>query len=730
MSRSRANKSKGKTAPEIDIREDTRKKAEEYERDIKKLWKVILRADEEKRAKIMESLDEKTIIALRTFNNPYKKPVIEGEKIKCLAFNVINFTEKYARRFATTAVIGFLYRMLDEHSPSDIEEYVSENDPVFANLYNKQVKELILNKPEEKLLADFEEIKKDIEKLKTTSDKTVLREKIKESFIIRSKIIKYHIHLVKGEREEYDKKKEAIDRIIRNKNNEIKQAGDALEIAKVRLEKRKAFEESHIKKAEKVEEKLEAKLEEKSIEIEKKEEKVEKKEEKEEDEKVGRSTFKKEVSKDMMTTKEARTRSIKSFEDEIKNHQNLLIQLEKELKEKSEESEKLVVIIAEFNIKIDGFLTKFRELKEEYNKLHKQSNKSKSKKKSDKTHPLDDVEIDKYEPSEEELDKIAESVKKELNIKETAEEHTEKIQNIIQEFMDKYFRYNPDNHVRCAYKPNYEDETRTPLKTDENGDIIEKDIERSVIPPDDTFFRLDRYIENNYEPLRQATDDIYCEKSDFEFDITPLETFEGDTQGEVDEKFNQYKRKYAEEFESDIFCARFYRHNLLSPWEQNREIRDFYTEKTEIIKRILDQNKEDARMGQKISKDRAEKGKAKDAKKLGKDPKSRKQYLQANPPTQLEQHGAVHMDKIDTHDIIKESSIPRDREEANSKEIEVGVHVIKPRISSRGSGKRRVRGFAEQYHFNIPSEELEKGQMQVQSPKEFQKKLLEQEQNL
>src|SRR6185437_5433538 len=242
----------------------------------------------------------------------------------------------------------------------------------------------------------------------------------------------------------------------RNKNNEIKQAGDALEIAKVRLEKRKAFEESHIKKAEKVEEKLEAKLEEKSIEIEKKEEKVEKKEEKEEDEKVGRSTFKKEVSKDMMTTKEARTRSIKSFEDEIKNHQNLLIKLEKELKEKSEESEKLVVIIAEFNIKIDGFLTKFRELKEEYNKLHKQSNKSKSKKKSDKTHPLDDVEIDKYEPSEEELDKIAESVKKELNIKETAEEHTEKIQNIIQEFMDKYFRYNPDNHVRCAYKPNYE----------------------------------------------------------------------------------------------------------------------------------------------------------------------------------------------------------------------------------------------------------------------------------
>lgn len=558
------------------IKSEVKKDESVYEETIKQLWGLITKANPKQREKIIGELDEKTVTALRTYSNPYKKPVIAGDKCKLLAFNTINMTEKYCRRFAITSVIGFLYRMLDEFTPLSSEKYISENDFKFADKYNKKVKELIENGPEILLLKRWDELKLIITELKSGDDKKKLKESILESYIVRSKIFNHKLNLVKADVEILKSKK---DRMEKNNDSELPDVVDSLRLI---------------------------------------------------DEKVSA--------------------------------------LNKSLK----------------------------ELKSEYSSKFPKSNH------------LDNVTIDRYEPSEDELNDIANQVKLELEIDCTAEEHSEKIQNTIQEFLDLYLKYNPDNHVRCAYKPNYDDPKRNQLTKNETT------YERSVIPPDDTFSRLDRYIENNYEPLRQATDDIYCEKSDFEFDIVPLEVFDGDNEDEALELFNQYKRKYADEFETDVFCAKFYSHNLLSPWYQNRDVRDFYTEKTEIIKRILDQNKEDARMGQKLMKDRAKKKKEEDVKKMGPDPLSHKKYLAANPPKELEKHGAVHVDKL----IVKED-VPIDVQESTNDEVEVGVHVIKP-IISRSSGQRRVRGFAEQWKFNIPVEKNPEGSAKVQTPAEFQ----------
>ena len=699
------------------IREESKDAEDKYADDIKRLWAIIKRAQPDKRSKIIADLDKKTIMALRTLNNPYKKPIIEGDRYRYLAFNVINLTEKYSRRFAMTSLIGFIYRMLDEYK-SKSSEYISENDPQFANLYNSTVKELILNKPEEKLIQELNAVKNKIdERSKNTSNNKDLREIVKESYTIRAKLLKYKTYLLKDENKTIKTKHEGLSKDIKNHESQIKVLENNLSILKIKLEKKIKYNNTKLEKMTKTSNKDNIEIQVEPLDKDNIEIQVEPLD-KDNIEIQVEPLDKDKTPKVGLTFKEGNNMPVRDFKINIDNTEKVILKLTDELKNKTESFQEVDQLYNMSNNKIESYNQKFKELKEEYS--HKLKYKG-------KVHPLDTVEIDRYEPQENELDDIAQLVKNKLNIKVTEEEHTEEIQNIIQEFLDQYLRYNPDNHVRCAYKPNYDDPSRKPLEIDEQNNIVEETYERSIIPPDDTFFRLDRYVENNYEPLRQATDDIYCEKSDFEFDLVPLEVFEGDSQEDAEEKFNQYKRKYADEFESDIFSARFANHNLLSPWYQNREVRDFYTERTEIIKRILEQNKEDARMGQKLMKDRAKQKKDDDIKKMGPDPASHKQYLAANPPSELKKHGAVHIDEIESGNIIKEKHIPRDRDDSSKDEIEVGVHVIKPQ---RSSGKRRIRGFSEQWKFNIPSEPLKEGAAKIQTPSEFQSKLIKQEQNL
>jgi hypothetical protein len=290
------------------------------------------------------------------------------------------------------------------------------------------------------------------------------------------------------------------------------------------------------------------------------------------------------------------------------------------------------------------------------------------------------------------------------------------LQDIIQGFLDQYFVYNPDTHVQCAYKPNYEDPLRTPLQMDEHRRITEEKHERALIPPDDTFFRWNRYVENNYEELRQATDDIYAEKSDFEFDIVPLEVFEGPN-AEADAA--AFDRKYADEVEADILRATFGSHNLMGSWAQNREKRDFYNEHTEIIKRIINENVESQKFGRKLNKQRAEQKKAENEKLSGPHASGFADYKKSNP-TPLRDHGATEASEIPTQDII-----PKDTGKLKKGEMEVGVTQIRP-VKRRG-GRRGYRGDGEQWKFHIPEEKMEPGQVKVGRPSAMHKKIMQEE---
>jgi len=318
-----------------------------------------------------------------------------------------------------------------------------------------------------------------------------------------------------------------------------------------------------------------------------------------------------------------------------------------------------------------------------------------------------------YQMTEDEYDEIAEEVKTELGITKTAEEYDIEVRNHVEQFLNSYFLYNPDLHVRAAHKPNYAYMAEAAKKLSEDtpqtkGPAIDL---RALVPPNDTFFRWNRYIENNYEELRQATDDIYSERSDLDFAIIPLATMNSM------KEYDEFKRKYADEFDMEVYAANFGAWSFLAPWEPNREVRDFYTENTEIIKQIIDRSRDDQRYGAKLMKDRAQKKKNENIRKEGPHAGSFNDYKHAmNPTGELEKHGARHIDNLPENagSALTHDRLPRDLAESKQDEVEVGVHVIKP-IASR----RRIRGEVDQWKINVPAERLDKGEAKVVTAKDL-----------
>jgi len=305
--------------------------------------------------------------------------------------------------------------------------------------------------------------------------------------------------------------------------------------------------------------------------------------------------------------------------------------------------------------------------------------------------------------SPEQVEELHNQVKKELNISITAEEHYADLRDTIQAFLDLYLRYNPDEHVRAAYKPNYEDPKRRLINV-----AKETAPELTILPPDDTFARWNRYTEANYECLRQATDDIYCEKADFEFAIAPLEVFSGPTKEEAMEKYEVFKTKYANELEVELRAVDFGNWSLLGPWQQNREVMDFYNENTELLKRIIEQAKEDSRVGQKLMTKRTKKEKKKSPEPL---PEG------YTAPTELTGLGVRHADDIKMANIIPDE-IPYDPEEPSMAAIEVNVHHIKPTYDRK---QRHIRSKINQWKFNTNAHKLGEQDVSGYVPAQYHK---------
>lgn len=305
---------------------------------------------------------------------------------------------------------------------------------------------------------------------------------------------------------------------------------------------------------------------------------------------------------------------------------------------------------------------------------------------------------------------------------------------IIKEFLEDMFQYNPDYHVRSAYKPNVKDDERKIIDTpaahlaiyelklknpefkedlilyerekllkekldaeSENKDKTEVKVPEKIvsavtkqvteiIPPADIFHRFQYYYDSNYEELRAIVADLYCDKPCFETAINPYAWH--DTEDDADKFIN----KHRDEVISTIFKAHSGKWNIFSPYKKVRDSMKYFNKKTAVLEEIAKQIESDAKMGSELMRKRIKIKKKKNISEEGPDDAAFIKWKSEN--SKLKEMGA-------------ESIKPSEYE--NQDEIDDALEVPVFRISNGGTKMERTKFYTESVAPNVPdAEELAK----------------------
>jgi len=260
---------------------------------------------------------------------------------------------------------------------------------------------------------------------------------------------------------------------------------------------------------------------------------------------------------------------------------------------------------------------------------------------------------------------------------------------VVKEFLEYMFQYNPDIHVRSAYKPNPNDVDRDILNTptaqlaiyelkqkdskfkedmhqyeidvlvrkqlEENGEKFDTPVKASekvltdvtkftteMIPPQDLYHRFNHYYETNYEELQSIVEDLYCEKPCFETAINPYCVHDND------EDADKFINKHRDEVISTIYKAHTGKWNIISPFKKVRDSMKFFNKNTEVLEQIADQIEKDAKIGAELMKKRIKIQKKKNIKIEGADDPEFVKWKSTN--TTLKDMGAETLNEKDLED--------------------------------------------------------------------------------
>ena len=314
----------------------------------------------------------------------------------------------------------------------------------------------------------------------------------------------------------------------------------------------------------------------------------------------------------------------------------------------------------------------------------------------------------------------------------------------VYDFLIHAFKYNPDKHVRIAYKSNPKDPERAPIDTEVsrlgasrgnsvrtrtgklrgtrvgkmnkkmladltlrrrgvskkkekpsetpepttthvNNDTTPKKIEdivREVIPPADYFYFFDKFKSVHYAKLHSATVDLYSEKHDMDI------AFNIHEQHTNIEDANAYRHKHKEDTPHSIHTIKNNRWVFVGPWEQNRERMEYYNKHTSVMEAIMTQHQEDSKMVKDIVHNRVRLAGEANVAEVGPADPAFLRYKANNRP-EVAKMGAVnindpmYVENDDEENKTVRSSIPIVPE---SESIEVGV------ISLSKGGKHMTTG--------------------------------------
>jgi len=135
----------------------------------------------------------------------------------------------------------------------------------------------------------------------------------------------------------------------------------------------------------------------------------------------------------------------------------------------------------------------------------------------------------------------------------------------------------------------------------------------NMIPPEDLFHRFRYYVDVNYEEIQKVTNDLYCEKGDFETAVNPYEFHKND------EDADKFINKHKNEVIAKIWKAVSGKWNIISSRKAVRRGMTFKNEKTIILEEIMAQHERDSRIGASLMQKRIQMKKKKNIEEDGED---------------------------------------------------------------------------------------------------------------
>ncbi len=270
--------------------------------------------------------------------------------------------------------------------------------------------------------------------------------------------------------------------------------------------------------------------------------------------------------------------------------------------------------------------------------------------------------------------------KEELIQEQSAEE-----QIIINRFLNKLFKYNPNTHSKSIFNPD------NALQDPDRTEVVENKF-TEVVPPNDTFGRFTYYYDVNYEQIRQAVKYLYNDKPDTEVAINIFDSFDSI------KECNDYIEKNQDTVITNLLNLTNYKWNLLGSFKKNRERISFYNENTVVLENILKQQEEDAKMGKTLLDARVKKKKVKNVQEYGKEHPNFTKYRKHNPnDISLNSKQVEYTDDMVTitEEIeVSETGSKLDADGTPSDCLEIGVTSINLKTNDIKTGKIFTRSIA------------------------------------
>jgi hypothetical protein len=203
---------------------------------------------------------------------------------------------------------------------------------------------------------------------------------------------------------------------------------------------------------------------------------------------------------------------------------------------------------------------------------------------------------------------------------------------VVKEFLEHMFQFDPDRHVRSAYRPNLGDPERQLLQSDaarlafehsaQKDTLLRADLNAAkasglctgeqpvgvrkdateLIPPADLYGRFNNYFEEHYEELRKVVQDLYCEKADLERAINPHQWYTEESAqaagfSDTADAASKFIDKHKKEAIAAIYTADSGKWNFFGPFKQVRDRVNFYNENTQILEEMARQIDADSKLG-------------------------------------------------------------------------------------------------------------------------------------